>query len=922
MTPVSSSSLIDYLKGYEIPEVNLTGKESAERLKEIKQGQLYSITGELKDGIRNNNNVISRSAVALDLDFINPELTFEDVYDTLRNKIFKAKDKNITFGVYPTFSALQVDKKTFKSKGLKLRIVFDLLNPISPRDYTSLVFTFTYRLMKLGIVDKPDGSNKTPAQLFGLPVITPYNKKLFDNGKVVISDGEIKSFPISKSVMEKMRGLYADKNVKVEEIDKTDIQNYLDTTDSTPLQIIADWAKRKERELENYNFYLSAELAIQRAVFLEKKIDLEDARKAVVLLANGNEEYEQANLKRFNDWSTRSKGYLSEHTAKGLGIARFVTRKQALVQRDWISYDQKGKPKVNIAILGNEVIKKLHLMRSDRTGDTDTQIKSGGAFWDKEQGWNFGVDEKVRSAVQFELEKAGMIDNLKNNKDATQDFIYGKITKRYEERGPFEHSNPYLVQFKDKTLDVLEWTLQERNPKDYIPIQFDTEIEPFFNEYQKGARPEYFRAWVNDLIGNDETATDFIFLIIGYGFIRTYKLNPVVTFFNGEGSNGKSTLLSYLVDHIYTGAKMTFFNLDALTGESAHFNRAELYGACANVLSELKGGVVKDFSEIKRLTGGDAIDGAKKRQTPFKFVNHAKIIFATNDMPQVVENTTAVTRRVAIVNFCRNFSEMKDRDIAKFNERHPEEMRIKEHGLVILQGLELIRAEYLRKYNLDELAKKKDKLFSSKGTKNLEFSLFNGSENMRAVKNAWFDMNNTVKMFADDMLLVANEKTINFVHSSAYWQSLTDEEKERCDSILLTKGDSKNLIYQAYDKWCVANNVRPKKKTNFFKDLEKLPTFKKIKSFKGLLNHKNSNDPNTQRLRSVFLTVDYLELMKDQALKDEELYNLQSKLGLGSKWIDNSKGDTKETKNPLFVIFSEKDEQELERENVNDDLPF
>jgi putative DNA primase/helicase len=61
---------------------------------------------------------------------------------------------------------------------------------------------------------------------------------------------------------------------------------------------------------------------------------------------------------------------------------------------------------------------------------------------------------------------------------------------------------------------------------------------------------------------------------------------------------------------------------------------AELYGNLAKIDADLSKEVLKNTVTLKKLTVGDYIPAEDKFLPAFKFVNHAKLLFSANEIPQ------------------------------------------------------------------------------------------------------------------------------------------------------------------------------------------------------------------------------------------------------------------------------------------------
>lgn len=63
------------------------------------------------------------------------------------------------------------------------------------------------------------------------------------------------------------------------------------------------------------------------------------------------------------------------------------------------------------------------------------------------------------------------------------------------------------------------------------------------------------------------------------------------------------------------------------------YNTAQLFNKLVNIFADLPDQGIKDVGLIKALTGEDTISARHIYGTPFDFINKAKMIFSTNNMP-------------------------------------------------------------------------------------------------------------------------------------------------------------------------------------------------------------------------------------------------------------------------------------------------
>jgi putative DNA primase/helicase len=228
---------------------------------------------------------------------------------------------------------------------------------------------------------------------------------------------------------------------------------------------------------------------------------------------------------------------------------------------------------------------------------------------------------------------------------------------------------PMRIAFKNSTLewtdnDIIWYNAKERSPKvyafHYIPWSVKIEeIEKFqgkeitvqtIEDLARRVCPktlETFKQWVDD-------KWVLLFEVIGYTLYPKYVFNKAVLL-TGSGSNGKSTFLNLLL-RILGRNNVSAVSLKRIV-EGDKFASIELYHKLANISSELFQFRVTNTDLFKKLTGEDYVEGQKKFKDPIYFVNYAKLINATNELPVVKDQTYGFWRRWIVIEFPHQFEE-------------------------------------------------------------------------------------------------------------------------------------------------------------------------------------------------------------------------------------------------------------------------
>lgn len=154
-----------------------------------------------------------------------------------------------------------------------------------------------------------------------------------------------------------------------------------------------------------------------------------------------------------------------------------------------------------------------------------------------------------------------------------------------------------------------------------------------------------FKEWVNE-------KWVLLFEIIGYCLYPRYDFNKAIMLV-GSGSNGKSTYLRLLRD-ILGSDNVSAVHLKDLCEDK--FAQSLLFGKLANIYADLPKFAIKDTGNFKILTGEDIITADRKFKNRITFRNYAKLVFSTNQLPDVVDMTEAFWRRWLLVEFKNKFS--------------------------------------------------------------------------------------------------------------------------------------------------------------------------------------------------------------------------------------------------------------------------
>lgn len=246
------------------------------------------------------------------------------------------------------------------------------------------------------------------------------------------------------------------------------------------------------------------------------------------------------------------------------------------------------------------------------------------------------------------------------------------------------------IQFKDKIVDVITGEEFESSPEYFSvnPIPYSLHKDRFVET------PNFDRLF-EEWVGKENVKK--LYQIIAYCLLPDYPIHRLFCFI-GSGMNGKSKFLQ-IIQKLVGQTNCCSTELDTLL--SSRFEVTRLYKKLVCIMGETNFNEITKTSILKKLTGQDLIGFEYKGKTPFEAKNYAKILIATNNLPETTDKTIGFYRRWMIIDFPNQFSEGKDilKDIP---EEEYEELAVK--SIFILGDL-LKERKFDNEGNLEDRAK-------------------------------------------------------------------------------------------------------------------------------------------------------------------------------------------------------------------------
>lgn len=208
--------------------------------------------------------------------------------------------------------------------------------------------------------------------------------------------------------------------------------------------------------------------------------------------------------------------------------------------------------------------------------------------------------------------------------------------------------DPWLLNVLNGTIDLRTGTLLPHDPARHM-----TKMAPV--PYDPAATCPRFLRFLGDVFQGNADLIRFVQKALGYALSGDVSFQ-VLFFLHGEGSNGKSTLITVVLhvmgDYAAPAAPDILLSRH---GERHPTEIADLFGR--RLVTCVEVGKGRSFNEalVKWLTGGDRIKARHMRMDFFEFEPTHKIFICANNKPRVRETDHAFWRRLQLIPFAVKF---------------------------------------------------------------------------------------------------------------------------------------------------------------------------------------------------------------------------------------------------------------------------
>jgi putative DNA primase/helicase len=267
--------------------------------------------------------------------------------------------------------------------------------------------------------------------------------------------------------------------------------------------------------------------------------------------------------------------------------------------------------------------------------DTARERLSAAALIKHDQVRNEGVKWALRSE-SVHARRATLISaqSIRSLATTTPDY----------DRGPF------LLTVGNGTLDLSTGKLREARREDLITRATEVPYIPL-------AKAPRWSRFLNETFGDEPEMQAYIRRAVGYSLCGDTSEQCFFMLY-GRGANGKTTFLETIVKLLGTHASTAAFSAFLVQHNQGgpRNDLASLCGARFVKAAEAEHRAKLDEAVMKQLTGEDTVSARFLFHEAFEYRPQFKIWLATNNKPAIWETSSAIWRRIKLIEFNRQFT--------------------------------------------------------------------------------------------------------------------------------------------------------------------------------------------------------------------------------------------------------------------------
>lgn len=695
MNPIQSEKLpFEYLWDYSPTIIDIdasvtrdTKEKTKKAIAPFKQRLAYFLAGELKGGIRKNENLVKKDMVVIDYDDL-------DIMYTVFLETIKEKLSGVRFILYPTIS------NYVPTLGMRFRLVIETDRMYTREENDCLIQNV---IDHIGL--PADSASKTWSQLMGMPTLNKLSRPTL----ITKQEGD----PL------KVADFLHEITKKPENVPQTAYEG--DLTNETAIAMVQAYANRVGDKLLDRSYYLNPYMNIKFA-YESGEIDLQTVEECLRILALGNEDWAVDNFDHFKRDTTPVQNGTPFAQFFGWAVAP-SSKKDKGSSFDWIKQYKKELLKIYYTsekTTKHDYLGCLEIIRACSPKNHNqlfALLEIEGLLYRQYTKEVMGEGEKA--TVKHKKMKPRVIANIlkahckfyrlivQSIPDNYPFIIYDLETGLYKQSFVFlkklilkidyeklEHECKQVRHFlatecqeisktKDANLIVCKNGLFNRTTRELEPFTpdkvFITGINT--NYVENAPEPVYedgwsIGSWIKELSGGDRAKELNFWRCIFHACAPNIEHKKSVFYYSEEGQTGKGTFKDLIVnivgEHNHASANLKRFD--------TKWVNAELYGKTFVSGDENDDVRFIDGENFKMAVTNEYSSIEQKGERTFTDRLDVFIIQLMNDKPKFNKFNSAEKRRLLLVEF-KNGSYSGKRNNPNVKNKYVKDQKLHEYIL-------------------------------------------------------------------------------------------------------------------------------------------------------------------------------------------------------------------------------------------------
>lgn len=299
------------------------------------------------------------------------------------------------------------------------------------------------------------------------------------------------------------------------------------------------------------------------------------------------------------------------------------------IEQEFFEDGPNGRRSFKSRLLAERIMRDVTICSDTRSGKV---YKWNGEFWEV-----YSDDLLKQMAIRYLGQEA--------NKGRVEDAVYQVLKLSSIPHGRAMNDMAEWRCLKNGYLNLYTLKLKPHE-KDY----YSTYMLPVTFDPASPARCERWLSFLEETVQTDGPIMQ-VQEFMGYLMLQHCRFEKALICL-GPGGDGKSKLIQVMRSLVgeENSSAVNFSDLEK------SFQRSSLYNKLLNTSTEI-GDSFLDSAFFKAIVSGDPINAEFKTKDVFEFRPFVKLVFATNKLPYVRDNSDGYFRKLLIITFKRQFME-------------------------------------------------------------------------------------------------------------------------------------------------------------------------------------------------------------------------------------------------------------------------